>query len=60
VRLPPGSIAPEETQGFFGWLAIFAGHDIPASSALTRERLGWEPTGPKLIADLERLKASDH
>ena len=33
---------------------IFAGLDGPASSALTRERLGWRPVGPGLIADLER------
>jgi hypothetical protein len=34
---------------------MFADHDMPASSALTRERLGWHPTGPGLIADLEQL-----
>jgi hypothetical protein len=38
----------------FGWLGLFAGLDAPASSALTRERLGWDPVGPGLIADLER------
>jgi nucleoside-diphosphate-sugar epimerase len=55
LKLPVKSIAPEETQGFFGWLAMFAGHDMPASSEQTRKRLGWEPTGPGLIADLGKL-----
>ena len=36
----------------FGWFAGFAGADMPASSALTRERLGWRPTGPGLLADI--------
>jgi nucleoside-diphosphate-sugar epimerase len=55
LKLTVKSIAPEETQGFFGWLAMFAGHDMPASSEQTRKRLGWEPTGPGLIADLGKL-----
>jgi nucleoside-diphosphate-sugar epimerase len=55
LKLPVKSITPEETQAFFGWLAMFAGHDMPASSEQTRKKLGWEPTGPGLIADLERL-----
>src|SRR5436309_38675 len=33
----------------FGFLAQFVGLDMAASSAITRERLGWEPTGPTLI-----------
>src|SRR5271165_7049245 len=55
LKLPVKSIAPEEAQAFFGWLAMFAGHDMPASSEQTRQRLGWQPTGPGLIADLEAL-----
>lgn len=56
LQLPVKSIAPEESPAFFGWLAMFAGHDVPASSEQTRRHLGWEPRGPSLIADLERLQ----
>jgi nucleoside-diphosphate-sugar epimerase len=56
LALPARSIAPEEAQAYFGWLAMFAGLDMPASSQWTRRKLGWEPAGPGLIADLERLR----
>jgi nucleoside-diphosphate-sugar epimerase len=59
LKLPVKSIAPEEAQAYFGWLALFAGLDASASSELTRKGLGWRPTGPGLIADLEQLHASD-
>ena len=39
----------------FGWMGMFVGMDMPASSAWTRERLGWTPAGAGLIADLERM-----
>jgi nucleoside-diphosphate-sugar epimerase len=55
LKLPVKSIAEEDVPAFFGWLAMFAGADMPASSAQTRKELGWEPIGPSLIADLERL-----
>jgi nucleoside-diphosphate-sugar epimerase len=55
LNLPVKSISQSETQAFFGWLGMFAGHDMPASSEQTRKKLGWEPTGPGLIADLDRL-----
>jgi len=58
LDLPVKSIAPEAAQEFFGWLAMFAPRDAPASSAQTRRKLGWEPNGPGLIADLERLEVS--
>jgi nucleoside-diphosphate-sugar epimerase len=57
LGLPVKSIASDAAQEFFGWLAMFASRDLPASSAQTRKRLGWEPTGPGMIADLERLEA---
>ena len=56
LSLPVRSIAREEAPAFFGWLATFAGYDMPASSAQTRKKLGWEPTGPGLIADLAQLR----
>ncbi|MES0179047.1 SDR family oxidoreductase [Mesorhizobium sp. M0025] len=59
LDLPVKSIAAEEAEGIFGWLAGFAGIDMPASSEQTRRKLGWEPTGPGLIADLEQLRVSE-
>ena len=52
LGLPVGPV-PEETFGPFG--PIFA-MDQPASSARTREALGWEPRHPGLLADLEHLR----
>jgi nucleoside-diphosphate-sugar epimerase len=56
LGLPAVSITAEEAPAHFGWLGMFAALDMPASSALTRERLGWNPTGPSLVADLEQLR----
>jgi len=53
LSLPVKTIAPEQAEGHFGWLAMFAARDGQASSELTREKLGWRPGGPGLIADLE-------
>jgi nucleoside-diphosphate-sugar epimerase len=55
LKVPAVSLSREEAQAHFGWLAMFAGIDMPASSALTRQRLGWHPTGPGLIADLKQM-----
>ena len=52
------SVTPEEAPAFFGWLAMFAAHDMPASGTQTRQRLGRQPTGRGLIADLEKLEIS--
>ncbi|WP_026606867.1 SDR family oxidoreductase [Methylocapsa acidiphila] len=59
LKLPVKSIPAEEAKAFFGWLSMFTAFDMPASSAQTRTQLGWEPTGPGLIADLEQLRVSD-
>ncbi len=56
LKVPVVSLSPEQAQNHFGWLAMFAGLDMPASSALTQQRLGWRPTGPGLIADLEKMR----
>ena len=58
LKLPVKPIRPEEAGGYFGWLAHLASRDMPASSAQTQKKLGWRPTGPGLIADLERLPVS--
>ena len=52
LGLPVRSIAPEEAEAQFGWLAGFAQLDAPASSALTRATLGWEPREPDLLTDM--------
>jgi nucleoside-diphosphate-sugar epimerase len=54
LGVPVISKTPEEAGDHFGFLARFASIDIPASSALTRQWLGWEPTHLGLLADLER------
>ena len=56
LGVPAISIAPEAAPGHFGWLAMFAGLDVPASSELTRQWLDWRPTGPGMIADLDALQ----
>ncbi len=58
LDVPVRSLSPEEVAPYFGWMAMFAGADMPASSAKTRARLGWEPTGPGLIADLTAMDYS--
>ena len=52
LGIPTRSLSPDEAAGHFGWLAPFAANDIPASSALTRETVGWRPTGPGLLDGL--------
>ncbi|HUA10307.1 MAG TPA: SDR family oxidoreductase [Candidatus Acidoferrales bacterium] len=56
LGVPVRSIAPQEAEAYFGWLTHFVQADLPASSVLTRERLGWNPMGPGLIADLDRVR----
>ncbi|WP_027819147.1 SDR family oxidoreductase [Paraburkholderia bannensis] len=56
LKLPVVSIAAEQAQAQFGWMAMFVGMDMPASSALTQARLGWKPVGPSLIADLDQAR----
>jgi nucleoside-diphosphate-sugar epimerase len=54
LDLPVVSIAPEDADGHFLWLADFLATDSPTSSALTRQLVGWQPTHPGLIDDLEQ------
>jgi nucleoside-diphosphate-sugar epimerase len=56
LKVPVVSISPEETGAHFGFFATFAGLDLSASSVITRQRLGWRPIGPELIADPEQMR----
>lgn len=56
LKIPVVALSPEEAAAHFGWMAMFASLDLAASSLLTQERLGWHPTGPGLIADLEQMR----
>jgi nucleoside-diphosphate-sugar epimerase len=59
LKIPVVSLSPEEAVGHFGWMAFFAGLDMPASSALTQERLGWHPTQKAgMIEDLDHMNWS--
>ena len=50
LNLPTASVPAED----FGWLGQILAVDQPASSALTRELLGWRPVQPGLIEDLDK------
>jgi nucleoside-diphosphate-sugar epimerase len=54
LNLPVVTISAEDASEHFRWLAGFLAVDSPASSALTRELLGWQPTQPGLIDDLDK------
>ncbi|WP_158906841.1 SDR family oxidoreductase [Burkholderia sp. L27(2015)] len=56
LNLPVKSIAAADAPAHFGWFSAFVGTDMPASSALTQERLAWQPKGPGLIADLAEVR----
>ena len=53
LDIPVRSISSDEAYDYFGFLRSFAQMDNPTSSAITRELLGWTPTRPGLIADLD-------
>ena len=54
LGLPVVSISPDDAGKHFGWLAGMIGADAPASSAQTRELLGWQPKRPELLDDLDQ------
>ena len=58
LEMPIVSITPEEAPEYFGWMAHLAQIDLAASSALTRQELGWNPTGPDLLTDLRNIDYS--
>ena len=52
MELPVERIAADQAMTHFGWIGRFFGTDGTASSALTREWLGWTPTQPGLLTDI--------
>jgi nucleoside-diphosphate-sugar epimerase len=58
LKVPVVAVPREEAAAHFGFLARFAGIDLQGSSAKTQERLGWHPTGPGLLSDLEQMRYS--
>jgi len=59
LKVPVVSKSPEEAAAHFGWLGLLVGRDLIGSSVQTQARLGWRPTGPGLLADLEQMHYSD-
>jgi nucleoside-diphosphate-sugar epimerase len=55
LNLPVVSKTQADAAEYFGWMAPFAGMDLVASSELTKKELGWKPTGPGLVDDLEHF-----
>jgi nucleoside-diphosphate-sugar epimerase len=53
LNVPVKSVSGDEVAAHFGGFALFAALDNPASSTLTRQRLGWEPEHVGLIEDLD-------
>ena len=54
LNVPVVSKSAEEAADHFGWIGAFLSVDCPASSVLTQQQLGWHPTQPSLLADLEQ------
>jgi nucleoside-diphosphate-sugar epimerase len=52
LDVPVTSVPAAAAAAHFGLFALFAGMDVPASSALTRKQLGWEPVHAELVPDL--------
>src|ERR1700722_18935150 len=55
LKVPVVSKSSEQAAEHFGWLGAFVGLDLAASGAKTQAQLGWHPTGPGLIRDLEQM-----
>ena len=55
LDLPVKSINAADAAAHFGWLSKFVALDMSASGALTQAQLGWQPTGPGLLADLAQM-----
>ena len=60
LNVPVVSKSRDEAADHFGWIGLFFGMDVPASSALTQQWLGWRPVQPGLIADLNAPHYFEH
>ena len=60
LKIPVKSIPAESAADHFGFLGWFASSDLAATSAQTQRNLGWNPTGPSLITDLDQMDYSGH
>ena len=54
LNVPVVAKPREEAEAHFGWFAGFAQLDVPTSNERTRALLGWEPTQPGLLADIDQ------
>jgi nucleoside-diphosphate-sugar epimerase len=52
LDIPTASVDPSDAVSHFSHLGHFVALDTPATAAVTRELLAWEPTGPTLLEDL--------
>ncbi|MDA8322976.1 MAG: SDR family oxidoreductase [Actinomycetota bacterium] len=53
LELPVASIDPADVPSHFGWIGTFFAMNMTATSTATQELLGWTPTGPTLIEDID-------
>jgi nucleoside-diphosphate-sugar epimerase len=60
LDLPVASIAEDDVAGHFGWVGAYLAMDLAATSAATREVLGWTPTGPGLVEDIDAGAYTSH
>lgn len=54
LDIPVRSLTEEESKEHFQWMSHFITFDSPATNFQTREALGWEPTEPGLLEDMEK------
>lgn len=52
LNVPLVSKCLAESEDHFGWMALFAGMDVPSSAERTKARLGWQLTQPGLLSDI--------
>ena len=54
LDIKTASVAPADAVEHFAHLGPLVSLDSPASAVVTRELLGWKPTGPTLLEDLDQ------